>query len=122
LAKKTIIYDEHGIAEQIAALPRWRYADGVIQRTYKTANWKATMMVVSTIGHLCEAAWHHPDLAVSYDSVTVKLSTHSPKGISDKDFAMAAKIEAVIGWQPAPEDGPFDGTPGDPKFAYIKYD
>ena len=119
---KTIIYDEQAIAEQVAALPHWRYTDGAIQRTYKTANWKATMMVVSTIGHLCEAAWHHPDLVVTYDSVTVKLSTHSPKGISDKDFAMAAKIEAVIGWQPAREHGPLDGTPGDAKFAYIRYD
>ena len=79
-------------------------------------------MVVNTIGHLCEAAWHHPDLVVGYNSVLVKLSTHSAEGITDKDFALAAKIESVIAWQPGKEDGPFDGTPTDPRYAYIKYD
>jgi 4a-hydroxytetrahydrobiopterin dehydratase len=102
-----------------AELPHWTFAEGAIQRTYKTASWKATLMVVTTIGHLAEAAWHHPDLAVSYDSVTVTLSTHSAKGITDLDFALAAKIEDVVTWHPGP---PFSGTPSDPRHAYIKYD
>lgn len=113
-------YDEAGIAARLTSeLPQWHFVDGTLQRTYKTAGWKATLMVVTTIGHLAEAAWHHPDLAVSYDSVTVKLSTHSVKGITDLDFALAAKIEDVVGWRPGP---PFSGTPADPRHAYIKYD
>lgn len=115
-------YDAAGIKAKLADLPHWRFEDGALQRTYKTASWKGTLMVVATIGHLCEAAWHHPDLAVSYDSVTVKLSTHSAKGITDKDFAMARKIEDVIAWQPGREGGALDGTPSDPKNAYLKYD
>ncbi len=113
-------YDEAEIAARMSNLPRWRHEGGALQRTYKTSNWRATLMVVATIGHLCEAAWHHPDLLVSYDSVTVKLSTHSPKGITDKDFAMAAKIEAVVAWQPAAEGGALTGPPA--SSAYLKYD
>ena len=86
-------------------------------------------MVVNTVGHLAEAAWHHPDLTVSYAFVIVKLCTHDQKGITDKDFELAAKIEAVIGWQPALEakvDGSksaLEGTPNDDaRFKYIKYD
>jgi 4a-hydroxytetrahydrobiopterin dehydratase len=113
-------YADPEIHARLAAdLPHWRLADGTIQRTYKTASWKGTLMVVTTIGHLAEAAWHHPDLAVSYDSVTVKLSTHSAKGITDLDFLLAAKIEEVIGWRPGK---PFSGTPADAKHAYIKYE
>lgn len=113
-------HDEAAIRERLASLPNWRYTEGALQRTYETAGWRATLMVVTAIGHLCEAAWHHPDLVVSYDSVTVKLSTHSAKGITDKDFAMAAKIEEVIAWQPAKEGGALTGPPASQ--AYLKHD
>ena len=104
-------------------LPHWFLENGWIRRKYKTSGWKATLMVVNTIGHLAEAAWHHPDLTVSYAFVIVKLCTHDAKGVTDKDFALAAKIEEVIGWQPAQESGMLEGTPNDdPRFKYIKYD
>jgi 4a-hydroxytetrahydrobiopterin dehydratase len=80
-------------------------------------------MVVNTIGHLAEAAWHHPDLAVSYAFVIVKLMTHSVKGVTELDFALARKIEEVIQWQPGLEGGALPGTPSDDqRFRYIKYD
>ncbi|MCX7627061.1 MAG: 4a-hydroxytetrahydrobiopterin dehydratase [Methylophilaceae bacterium] len=117
-------YDETEIRARLAAeLPHWYYEDGWIRRKYRTSGWKATLMVVNAIGHLAEAAWHHPDLTVSYAFVIVKLVTHSAKGVTDKDFALAKKIEEVIDWQPGNEGGPLPGTPNhDPRFKYIKYD
>jgi len=103
-------------------LPRWRFESGSIRRNYATHGWKGTLMVVNAIGHLAEAAWHHPDLKVSYASVEVQLSTHTAHGVTDKDFALARKIEEVVGWQPGKEGGPLEGTPGDEGAAYIKYD
>jgi 4a-hydroxytetrahydrobiopterin dehydratase len=106
-----------------ANLPEWRLEDGWIRRTYKTNSWKGTLMVINTIGHLAEAAWHHPDITASYAWVEVRLMTHSAKGITDKDLFLAKKIEDVIQWQPATEtDNSLEGTPKDPRFAYIKYD
>ena len=102
-------------------LPHWYLENGWIRRKYKTSGWKATLMVVNTVGHLAEAAFHHPDLTVSYAFVIVKLMNHAAKGITDKDFALARKIEEVITWQPGKEEGPLEGTPGDPRFKYIKY-
>jgi 4a-hydroxytetrahydrobiopterin dehydratase len=105
-------------------LPHWYLEDGWIRRKYKTSGWKSTLMVVNTIGHLAEAAWHHPDLSVSYAFVIVKLTNHAAKGITDKDFALAEKIESVIQWQPAKEpDAVLEGTPNDDaRFKYLKYD
>jgi 4a-hydroxytetrahydrobiopterin dehydratase len=104
-------------------LPHWRFENGWIRRRYRTHSWKGTLMVINAVGHLAEAAWHHPDIAASYAWVEVKLMTHTAKGITDKDFALAKKIEEVIQWQPGKEGGPFEGTPqGDPRFAYIRYD
>jgi 4a-hydroxytetrahydrobiopterin dehydratase len=118
------VYTPDEIAARLQAdLPTWTFEDGWIRRKYKTSGWKATLMVVNTVGHLAEAAWHHPDLTVSYAFVNVKLTTHSAKGITDKDFALARKIEDVVMWQPGREEGAaLEGTPDDPRFKYLKYD
>jgi 4a-hydroxytetrahydrobiopterin dehydratase len=117
-------YDEATIRQRLTAeLPHWYYEDGWIRRKFKTSGWKGTLMVVNTVGHLAEAAWHHPDLTVSYAFVIVKLCTHTAKGITDKDFELARKIEEVIQWQPGREGGALEGTPNeDARFKYIKYD
>lgn len=120
--------DEVYTAEEVdarlkAELPKWTFEDGWIRRKYKTSGWKGTLMVVNTVGHLAEAAWHHPDLNVSYAFVTVKLMNHAAKGITEKDFALAKKIEEVLMWQPGQEAEPvLEGTPDDPRFKYLKYD
>lgn len=118
------VYGEDEIRQRLTgSLRHWTQAEGCIRRRFQTAGWKATLMVVNAIGHLAEAAWHHPDLEVSYASVVVKLSTHSAKGVTDKDFALARKIEEVIQWQPGQEGGPLEGTPNqDERYRYIRYD
>ena len=120
---ETRVYSEAETAARLAAeLPKWRLENGWIRRKYKTHSWKGTLMAINAIGHLAEAAWHHPDLAASYAFVEVKLTTHDAKGITDKDFELARKIEELIGWRPA-EGSALEGTPqGDARFAYIKYD
>jgi 4a-hydroxytetrahydrobiopterin dehydratase len=101
-------------------LPRWSFTNGHIERVFKTAGWKATLMVVNAIGHLAEVAWHHPDLAVSYASVTVRLMTHDAGGITDKDFELARKIEEVVMWRPGQQPGSaLEGTPNDERYACV---
>ena len=124
--KKTAdeVYEASEVTERLSAeLPKWEFRDGWIRRKYKTSGWKGTLMVVNTIGHLAEAAWHHPDLTVSYAFVNVKLMNHAAKGITEKDFALAKKIEEVVMWQPgADPESDLEGTPDDQRFKYIKYD
>ncbi len=116
------VYETAEVELRLAAeLPGWYLEDGWIRRKYKTSGWKATLMVVNTVGHLAEAAWHHPDLTVSYAFVIVKLMTHDAKGITDKDFELARRIEDVVAWRPGP-DSALSGTPDDARFKYIKYD
>jgi 4a-hydroxytetrahydrobiopterin dehydratase len=119
---KDIPYNAAEIETKLADLPHWIYVDGALQRTFRTANFKAILMATMAVGHLCEAAWHHPELILAYNTLTVRLSTHSAKGITGKDFALARKIEDVVGWQPGRDGGALTGTPSDPAFAYIKYD
>jgi 4a-hydroxytetrahydrobiopterin dehydratase len=120
MAKKEPTYDEGQIAEKLKELPGWYLEDGWIRRVYKTDGWPTTLMLVNAIGYLAEAAYHHPDLSVTWGRITVKLSTHSAGGITDKDFALARKIEDVALWRPKEGDA-LEGTPnkwvrsGDPR-------
>lgn len=117
-------YSEAEIKERLAAeLPHWYLEKGWIRRKYKTSGWKGTLMVINTVGHLAEAAFHHPDISASYAFVVVKLVTHSAKGVTEKDFALARKIEEVVMWRPGLEENTsLEGTPDDPRFKYLKYD
>lgn len=124
MPEKVRVHSDAEVEARLAEeLPQWRLEKGWIRRRYKTHSWKGTLMVINTVGHLAEAAWHHPDLTASYAWVEVRLRTHTPDGITDRDFALASKIEEVVQWQPALEGGPLEGTPEkDQRFAYLKYD
>lgn len=116
-------YSDDEIQERLTgALQHWYYEDGWIKRKYRTSGWKSTLIVVTTVGHLSEAAWHHASMAVAYAYVVVKLQNHAAKGITDKDFELARKIEDVVQWQPGKENGALEGTPDEARFRHIKYD
>ena len=108
-------------ARLLEELPTWHLEDGWIRRKFKTGSWKGTLMVVNAVGHLAEAAWHHPHQTVSYAIVTVKLMNHAAKGITEKDFELASKIEEMVMWRPGAGSS-LEGTPDDPRFKYLKYD
>ena len=121
MANKEPTYDEAQIAEKLTALPGWYYEDGWIRRVYKTDGWPTTLMLVNAIGYFAEAAYHHPDLAVTWGRVTVKLSTHSAGGITDKDFELARQDRGRRRCGVRPTGGALAGTPnkcvrsGDPR-------
>ena len=120
MAEKEKTYNEAEIGGKLSALPGWYFEGGMIRRVYKTDGWPTTLMLVGAIGYCAEAAYHHPDLSVTWGRVTVKLPTHSAGGITDKDFALAKRIEEVALWRPA-AGGALTGTPnkfvrsGDPR-------
>src|SRR2546430_17254442 len=76
-------------------------------------------MLVNAIGYVAEAAYHHPDLSVTWGRVIVKLQNHAAGGITDKDFELARKIDDTVLWRP--KGGALEGTPnklvrsGDPR-------
>jgi 4a-hydroxytetrahydrobiopterin dehydratase len=120
MATKEATYNDTQIADKLKDLPGWWFEDGWIRRNYKTDGWPTTLMLVNAIGFLAEAAYHHPDLSVTWGRITVKLSTHSAGGITDKDFELAHRIEEAALYRP-PAGASLTGTPnkfvrsGDPR-------
>jgi 4a-hydroxytetrahydrobiopterin dehydratase len=115
--EKPKTYTDEEVAARIQqdGLVEWHLEDGWLRRKFSTDGWPTTLMLVNAVGYLCEAAWHHADLSVTWGKVWVKLKTHSAGGITDKDFALAKKIEEVVLWRPEP-GGPLEGTPN----AFVK--
>lgn len=101
-------YTGQALADQLRDLPQWSEQNGAITRTFETDGWSTTMLLVNLIAFYAEAADHHPDLAVSWPSVTVRLNTHSAGGITAKDIALARVIEERANWRPT--SGALTGT------------
>ena len=113
------LYSDAEVAARIQelGLAGWYLEEGWLRRKYNTDGWPQTLMAVNAIGYLCEAAYHHADLSLSYAKLWVKLQTHSAGGITDKDFEMARKIEDVVLWRP---NGGSLGTGHPDKFVFAK--
>ena len=116
-------------AEAVAArlagstIERWRVENGRLCRTVHTGGWKATLMAVNAIGHVAELAWHHPELLVAYAQIDIRLSTHEVQGLSERDWALAERIEALLTWRPGREPGAvLEGTPDTPGHRYLRDD
>jgi len=92
------------ISDRLKGLPGWRLesveGEAAIVRDYQTDGWPTTLMLVNAIGFFAEAADHHPDLAVSWGKVQVKLWTHSAGGVTTSDMELAQLIEQTALWRP----------------------
>jgi 4a-hydroxytetrahydrobiopterin dehydratase len=108
MPRQETTYKGAELSRRLAALPGWAEKNGAIERTYGTDGWPTTLMLVNAIGFIAEASDHHPDLAVSWGQVTVRLNTHSAGGITDKDLELARAIESQALWRPS--GGSLTGT------------
>ncbi|HEY8580096.1 MAG TPA: 4a-hydroxytetrahydrobiopterin dehydratase [Beijerinckiaceae bacterium] len=94
----------------------WSLEDGAITRRFTVNGFKSAMLAANAVGHLAEAAWHHPEITIAWGAVTVRLWSHDAGGVTARDLALAAKIDALLDWRPEP---PLEGAPTDPRHAYI---
>jgi 4a-hydroxytetrahydrobiopterin dehydratase len=91
------------VAGRLARLPGWGIQDGLLTKAYQVRSFAHGVLFIGAIGQLAEAANHHPDLSLrGYNRVTVSLITHSAGGLTQKDFDLAAAIEALPHKPPKP--------------------
>jgi 4a-hydroxytetrahydrobiopterin dehydratase len=83
------------IEEQLKGLNGWSLDGDAIRKTFTFAGFPDAVAFVSRLVPGAEAADHHPDIAINYRRVTLRYSTHSEHGITEKDFAGAAAADRV---------------------------
>ncbi|MBI4032383.1 4a-hydroxytetrahydrobiopterin dehydratase [Candidatus Berkelbacteria bacterium] len=83
-------------AELHTQLPSgWALGKTALTKTFSFPTFIDAIGFVDRVATLAEAEGHHPDIDIRYRKVTLTLTTHAIKGLSDNDFILAAKIEAV---------------------------
>ncbi len=84
------------IDDELAGMPGWEYRDGAIVREYEFEDgFAGSIRFVNRLADAAEAANHHPDLTISWNKVTVTLSTHSEGGVTHRDISLAAQAEGL---------------------------
>ncbi|HEY8409444.1 MAG TPA: 4a-hydroxytetrahydrobiopterin dehydratase [Gaiellaceae bacterium] len=73
----------------------WSERDGALERTLEFASFPDGIAFVNRLAELAEQENHHPDIQISYRRVTVRWTTHSAGGITDRDRALAAATDTL---------------------------
>ncbi len=95
IENNSMVLTETQISEKIKTLSGWTTDGKEITRTFQFSDFIAAIDFVNKLVEPAEAAGHHPDIAISYNKVTISLTTHDAGGITDKDFALAETISQL---------------------------
>ncbi|EGX54885.1 pterin-4-alpha-carbinolamine dehydratase [Streptomyces zinciresistens K42] len=83
------------VDERLARLPGWSREGDRIARAYRLASHFAATAMVVHIAQVQEELDHHSDLTLGYDTVSVTVNTHTAGGVTERDFALARRIEEL---------------------------
>jgi 4a-hydroxytetrahydrobiopterin dehydratase len=84
---------DDAIARALAALPGWTREGEEIVRTFDRGNFNGSIAFVNAIATAANAADHHPDIAIAWNDVTLRLSSHDAHGLTERDFGLARTID-----------------------------
>ena len=83
------------IKAALPSVPKWKKSRATIGRTFEFKDFPAAIKFVNAVARLAEKAWHHPDIDIRWNKVTLTLSTHDAGGLTEKDFALAQKFDRL---------------------------
>jgi 4a-hydroxytetrahydrobiopterin dehydratase len=83
------------VRQLLAQLDGWEVRDGRLRKTYTFRDFRQAMAFLQRLADVAEAEGHHPDFCVHYNRVDLELWTHAIDGLSENDFILAAKIDAL---------------------------
>ncbi len=83
------------IALVLAAVPQWNQQGDAIARTFQFKDFPAAIQFVNAVADAAEQAWHHPDIDIRWNKVTLVLTTHDAGGLTQKDFDLARQFDQL---------------------------
>jgi 4a-hydroxytetrahydrobiopterin dehydratase len=86
---------DNEIEAKLAALEGWERRDDAIAKDFDRGDFVGSVRFVDSLVAPAEEMGHHPDLEISWSTVTVTISTHSEGGLTAADFELATKIDAL---------------------------
>ncbi|MFA9188137.1 4a-hydroxytetrahydrobiopterin dehydratase [Flavobacterium sp. FBOR7N2.3] len=89
-------YNEKTAQQFLTKLENWTFLNDGIEKKFEFKNFNQALGFIVQVGLLAETKNHHPELFNVYNKVTIRLSTHDAKGVTDKDFDLAKAIEKLF--------------------------
>jgi 4a-hydroxytetrahydrobiopterin dehydratase len=83
------------IKTALGSVTDWKKKGAVISRVYQLKDFPTAIKFVNAVARLAEKANHHPDIDIRWSKVTLSLTTHDQGGLTEKDFALAEKFDAL---------------------------
>lgn len=83
------------IKSALAVVPKWKRKGSAIVRTFEFFDFVAAMKFVNAVAKFSEKSQHHPEIDIRWNKVSLLLTTHDSGGLTEKDFASAAKFDAL---------------------------
>ncbi len=81
------------LADQV---PEWEVVEGHhLRRRYSFRNFRDALRFVNRVGEIAEEQGHHPDIGFGWGYAEVRVWTHAVDGLSENDFVLAAKVDAL---------------------------
>ncbi len=93
ISRKKLTEDEIGFG--LSEVSGWRVEDGVLTKSFSFEGFSPAVLFVNVVAFLAEGLDHHPDIELGYGKVTVSVSTHDAGGLTDFDFELARRIDAL---------------------------
>ena len=87
--------NDEDVQAKLSGLDGWERSGGAIEKQFQFEDFTGSVDFVDRLTPVANEMNHHPDLAISWNKVTVTLSTHSEGGLTDNDFVLAGKIDGL---------------------------
>lgn len=89
------VLDNDAVDAALAQGMSWERQGSEIVTTRRRADFAAALVYVNQVGELAEAMNHHPDIDIRWNTVTLRLTTHSAGGLTESDLELARRIDAL---------------------------
>jgi 4a-hydroxytetrahydrobiopterin dehydratase len=89
------VLPDNEIESRLAELQGWQRDGDAITKEYELDDFVGSVRFVDKLVEPAEDMGHHPDLSISWDKVQVSLSTHAAGGLTENDFELAKRIDAI---------------------------
>ena len=91
------VLEQEQLDAEVGKLDGWEVRDGALQKSFRCGDFSGSMAFLNRVADAANAADHHPDASISWDTVTLRWVTHSEGGITDSDVGMARKSDELVG-------------------------
>ncbi|HVG20362.1 MAG TPA: 4a-hydroxytetrahydrobiopterin dehydratase [Blastocatellia bacterium] len=86
---------EEEITRNLARVAGWSRGENCIEKRYVFKNFLRAVLFVNAVGFVAESINHHPDIIIHYNEVTLRNWTHVANGVTERDFALAEKLDTM---------------------------